>query len=264
MTAQRRSRRANAPDVAPTTEIEFVTEQLHEWIRRVHPNAEIVGEASTESSAISVYLLAFEPAPLPRGRADTPMQFAVRFLVSAWDASPHRAHAMLSELVFSALESPPTLRPSSESEPTPAELDLQIPRELWPELGLAPRPAFLLRALVRRERVAREVRIVEHPLVFHPTPIGELRGRVVAPLKKRAGAKGPSEIPLSRAQVSLPALRLSTVTDRRGEFRFAGVPHHPPVKRLVIRARNRELAVETDQGMSPGAPLVVRFEPTED
>ncbi len=68
-------------------------------------------------------------------------------------------------------------------------------------------------------------------------------------------------MPLAAATVELPSLQLAVTTDWRGRFAFPPVPADPPVKRLVVRARGRELAVDAD--LAAEAPLTIRFAPLE-
>jgi hypothetical protein len=92
------------------------------------------GERRTKGRGVALYLLDITPAAPPQGTARRRLEAHVRYLITTWAAEPLVAHTLLSELLFSALQSPDL------------EVGLQPPPiEVWRGFGLPPQPAFLVR-----------------------------------------------------------------------------------------------------------------------
>ena len=123
--------------------------------------------------------------------------------------------------------------------------------ETWAALGVAPRPSFVLGALVRRERPEPEAPLVRMPLEVRYASITELRGTVL----------GPGDVALMGALVELPALQIRTRTDARGRFRFASVPRDPKELHLLVQAKGRQFQVVVEQDGADGEPVVIRVGP---
>jgi hypothetical protein len=94
---------------------------------------------------------------------------------------------------------------------------------------------------------------VRKPLAIEASPIVSFYGLVV-------GVLGSDRVPLAGARVELPALRLYTNTDSEGRFSFAGVPGRQSSKKLLVKARGREIAVTVDQPTSSGEPFAVELD----
>jgi hypothetical protein len=127
-----------------------------------------------------------------------------------------------------------------------------VPVEYWVALAAAPRPSFVIRVPLRRERPVPRAKLVTRRMVVHGSPMAVLHGVVL----------GPGEIPLMGAVVEVPALSLSTRTGHDGRFAFAGVPSDPPVK-LRVRAKGREMFVVPLQPRPAQEPLVIHFDRLE-
>lgn len=198
-------------------------------------SADGAAESAAESDGINCYLLDLLPSPPPSGNRIAPLQFSVRYLVTAWSADAATAHQRLGALVFAALD----------HDEYDADLE-PVPPALWHALGVRPRPAFFLRTLVRRPRPEPDVRYVRQPLVVRSAPAGTLVGIV----------HGPNSVPLAGARVELPALQRSTYADASGHFHFATVPLDPPLQ-LIVRAKGRVHHVTVDRPTSVTDPLII-------
>ncbi|WP_224372409.1 DUF4255 domain-containing protein [Hyalangium versicolor] len=142
--------------------IDEIDQRLKAWVGEVLGDAPVsfaVPERTTLTEGVSLYLLELGAAPPARSVRRVPLQFSVCYLITVGGESPERAHQLLGELVFSALETPDF------------EVDLSpIPLELWTALAVPPRPAFRVRMPVRRERAEPNVRRVRFPLVTQTVP----------------------------------------------------------------------------------------------
>lgn len=192
-----------------------------------------------DGQGVSLYLLELVAAPSMRGgEGRTPLQLALRYLVTTWAADARAAHELLGQLVAAAME-----RHDFDAELTPPAT------ELWSALGVRPRPAFLLRVPVRQERPEPERRPVRQPLRVQFGTMAHLAGVVL----------GPGDVPVSGARVEIPIVGAATETDAWGRFAFPGVPTQPPTLRARVRARGRELDVALDR-TKEDQPVVIRFD----
>ncbi|WP_338863678.1 carboxypeptidase-like regulatory domain-containing protein [Myxococcus stipitatus] len=224
--------------------IDAVDQRLKSWVGRIAGDAPVylgVPDRETVEHGVCLYLLELGPAPLSRGGRRMPLQISVCYLVTAGADSPERAHRLLGELVFAALE---------ESE---FEVDLTlVSAAIWAGLRVPPRPGFRLRLSVRRERPQPVVHHVRFPTL---APLAEaLLGCVV----------GPGDKPIPGALVELPSLSLATRTDDQGCFRFPRVPPVASVGRLEVRARGELLALGPEVLAAGPQPLLIRLPLKED
>ena len=192
--------------------------------------------------AVHLCLMAFGAEPPARStRTRVPLQLALRYLVTARAEKPEKAHRLLVELAFAAMEN------------DEIELDLDpIPAALWSAFGIQPRPALTLVVPLRRERAQPEVQYVRRPLVVEAGPVTRLGGVVL----------GPDRIPVAGAVVEMPDLRMTAHTDRRGAFLFKAVPGSSVGQRLRVRAKGRELDVQVDEQALADDAFVIHFDPT--
>jgi hypothetical protein len=221
--------------------IDEVDQRLKAWVGEVAgdmPVSFAAPDRSLREHGVSLYLLELGAAPPTRSMRRVPLQFSVCYLITVRAEMPERAHQLLGELVFAALEAP-----DFEVDLTP------IPAELWTALRVPPQPAFRVRLPVRRERPEPNLRRVRFPLVTHTVPNEVLLGRVV----------GPGDVPIPGALVELPALKLSTRTDARGGFRFPLVPSLESVGRLEVRAKGEVLQVGAEAFVAEEGQLVIRM-----
>ena len=226
--------------------IDEVDLQLREWVGGLVDKGVEISFAPPSNagsgSGVSVYLLELVPAPPLRGELRTPVQLALRYLVSTWGEKADDQHRLLGDLALAAMTNP-----EFEVELRP------LPAETWAAFPAVPRPSFYIKVPLRQERPEPVTKLVRQPLVVKATNLMAVLGRVV----------GPGDVPVAGARVEIAAADLSTETDHSGRFALAGVPSDPPKKVIRIRARRREMSVEVQP--TPGAdPLLIRFEGLED
>jgi hypothetical protein len=74
---------------------------------------------------------------------------------------------------------------------------------------------------------------------------------------------GPDDTPLSNCLVQIPALGLSTNSDRQGLFVFRSLPSSGTT-RFVVNARGHALSVASDQAFPDiTSPMIIRFDSLE-
>lgn len=221
-------------------------ERLRDWITGQVPGAEVslaAPQASPTGRGIGIYLLELIQAPLPSTTRRTPLQLILRYLVTTWGDDPEDAHKTLVQLAFAAME----------NKEFQLEMD-SIPMTVWTAFGVAPRPSFVLRVPVQKERPEPETELVRQPPNVRTSPMVSFHGVLL----------GPGDLPLSDCVVEVPALKLSTSTDRKGRFCFAGMPPDG-TKNLVVKAKGRVLPIASEKNYPDSkAPLVVHFSPLEE
>lgn len=224
--------------------IDEVDGQLRDWI------AAAVGEGEVSlgpprdppPSRVGLYLLEVKHVPVARGSRRPPLQVFLRYLVTTWSEDPLEAHRVLGQLLFAALE-------HDEFE---VEMD-PIPTATWSAFGVAPRPSFVLRVPMRRERPQPPVKHVRK-IVLAQAGLGLLEGHVV----------GPGDEPIMNARVEFPALDRATWTDSQGRFRFVGVPAGLPITRVRVSAKGVHTSIERDGSQDSREPLIIRLPISED
>jgi len=226
--------------------VDQIEQQLRDWVSTIVPDARLSflapGDGGTEPS-IGLYLMDILPNPPARGLRTPPLQVWLRYLVTVAASDPAQSNRWLEDLVFAAMENP-----NWEVEP------FENSATVWLALRAAPRPAFLVRVPLRRERPAKRAPLVRRPLIVQKSPMASLSGVVL----------GPTDEPLMGARVELPVLQQSTHTDSRGRFRFSSVPTEPSSKLLRVRARGREISVRTKMAAGGREGFVIRLQELED
>ena len=225
-------------------DMDEVDQRVEDWIGTVLQNVKVTFSAPTtgnSGSGISCYLLEFGESPPGRGTKRPPLRFTSRYLITAWADEPREAHKLIGALVFAALEN------------ADFEVDLKPPSmEVWRAFGVHPLPSFVTEFLcvkARPESVAKPVHAVE----VNTSPVTSLQGVVV----------GPGDLRIAGARVEIPALRLATSTDSRGQFEFSLVPSALP-NTLRVRAKGKTHSVVADAVNSDGGPLVIQFDQLEE
>lgn len=213
---------------------------IRDWLAPALDGAAVSFEApaaAPEGRGVSVHLLDLLDAPPPSGPDRSPVQVALRYLVTAWAPTAEERHDLLDATIVAAAEQPGV------------DLDLSpTPPELWRALGVPPQPSVRLRVVARWARPVTPAPPVREPLVLRAAGVSRLDGVVV----------GPGDTGLAGARVELPSLARSTTTDGAGRFSFARVPDAPATTVLVARAKGREVAVRVDVGADP---VVVHLDP---
>jgi hypothetical protein len=219
--------------------IELVDARLVDWVRSVLGSVSVTLEpprANRAERGVSLYLLALDRLPPPRGTERPPLQLALVYLVTPWAEDVEQAHHLLGELVLAALDS--------------AELTVELEplsEATWSAFGVPPQPSFLLRMPLRRERPQPDLSVVREPLVIRASPITSLSGVLL----------GPGDVPLSGAQVEMPHLRRTVRSDVRGRFHFETIPAESLGSTLSIKVKGREFRVDLQRLRSDGEPVVI-------
>jgi hypothetical protein len=113
------------------------------------------------------------------------------------------------------------------------------------DLGLAPAPGLVLRAIVSRRRSGeRDVPLVRFPLTIEPGELGLLQGSVL----------GPGDTPVAGAVVRAEGVDRTAQTDAFGRFRLYG-----PVGGAVVRLNVRARGVEINGQIEAGRPVILRL-----
>lgn len=224
--------------------IDEVDGRLEAWV------ATVLGETPVSFAAprdahppvgISLYLLELGAAPPGRGDAQRMRELWLRYLVTAWADDPREAHRLLGTLVFAAME----------DETLEVEL-APLPAMAWAAFGAAPRPAFLLRAPLRRERPQPRAKTVRKPLQIELVATSPLRGVVL----------GPDDVPVAGARIDLPRHHLACYSGPDGRFRFPRVPSEPQAKDVRVSVKGRRLDLAAQQAAA-GDVLVIRFDTSD-
>ena len=222
--------------------IDEIDQRLKEWMESVTDGitVSLAPRANAQSgSGVSVYLLQLAEKPPARTVDRAPLQLALHYLVTTWADEPEEAHRLLGELVFAAMETPEF------------EVDLEtLSPETWIALNVEPRPSFVLRVPLRKERPQPSAKRVRTPLVVQVEPVASLHGRVL----------GPDDTPVMGASVEIPALQVATRTDVQGRFSFRSVPGGQGGSTLRVRAKGQERRVTVEEPTSEASPVVIRFD----
>jgi hypothetical protein len=220
---------------------------LKNWIAAVCDGAQVSFAAprlEEEGEGVGLYLMELINAPPGTGVGRSPLRLTLRYLVTTWAGEPVKAHRMLGELVFAAME----------KEDCEVELE-PLSAPVWQAFGVPPRPSFVMRVPLERQRAEKRAPLVRTRLTVHQSPMRPLHGQVL----------GPGDVAIMGAQVVLPALNLVARTDFKGRFRFPAVPTQPPITRLRVSARGQEVPVTVNpRGIfTSEAPLIIHVKPTE-
>jgi hypothetical protein len=217
------------------------------WVNSVVKDAEVTfapppGQVA-ENPTVSVYLLDLLPASVMGDNMRIPsLQLQLRYLITTAASEPHKAHSLLGELVFAAMEHPEF------------HVDLEpLPAATWEALGVPPAPAFLLRThlVSTREQTGQMVR---KAVEINSSSLEAVSGIVV----------GPGDLPIANARVEFPATGVATRTDTRGRFYLAAIPASPTaVRQFLVQAKGRELSVSVKPKDMRSQPVVIHFDVLE-
>jgi hypothetical protein len=225
--------------------IDKIESQISAWITATQDNVPVhtvaPGELAREK-CIGLYLLDLLPAAPGEQGSVKSFQISLRFLVTAWADTPEEAHRLLGELALRVTE-----HPDYDLELTP------LSAEGWAAFGVAPRPSFMLRAQLRKERKLPAVKLIREPMALSESPLTALQGVVV----------GPNDTPITGAYVELISPQRSTYTDQQGRFTFTAVPAEPSRKKLRVKAKGRELAVLAEHGANALEPIMIHIDIVE-
>jgi hypothetical protein len=239
--------------------IDLVDDGLVKWAQKTLGNSQGPGsieislgspEKTCSGQGVNLYLLALAENPPLQGARRAPLQFWLRYLVTTWAQTPEKAHAILGELLMAALDTP-------EFE---IEID-SIPPAIWAGFGVPPRPAFIIRVPVRRDRAQHLAPLVREPLNVKWVKSIQLTGLVY----------GPEDSPLAGARIALmpdagdrpPALEYARLcptmlTNEQGMFSFHSVPVQSRYS-VFIHIKDQELFISFDRPAQESTPLVLRW-----
>ncbi len=224
--------------------IDVVDRKLKDWVADVTDSADIFFDLpgdSANKSGINLYLVDVLQTPPTHGPHPA-TQVVLRYLVTVWDQRPGESHRLLGELVFAALDNP-----ELEVEREPISLTL------WTALRVAPRPAFLLRVILRRERQLTDAPLVRRPLDVQNAPLGEVHGVVL----------GPDDIPIAAARIDVPALQVGASSDKSGRFHLTAPRSVGRPMMLRVNAKGKQIELDAAEAVVNGEPLVVRLNLSE-
>lgn len=224
-----------------------IDQLLKDWILSVCGEVQVAFTSprrEEEGEGVGLYLMELVNAPPGMGAGRPPLRITLRYLVTTWAGQPVKAHRRLGQLMFAAMEN------------KECEVELEPPSAaVWQAFGVPPRPAFVMRVPLARQRIERRAPLVRKRLTIHPSPMRPLHGQVL----------GPGDVGIMGAEVTLPALNLAARTDYKGRFRFSAVPTKPPVTRLRVTARGREVpvAVNPEGAFTSESPLIIHVKETD-
>lgn len=222
--------------------IEEIDSALEEWASSVvHKAAISFGPpaAVEEAKGVNLYLLQIAPAARERpARGQPPLRAALHYLVTSWAKDPREMHQMLGELLFAAMENPKW------------EVESESPScDVWKSLGLAARPAFILKAFALKERVSKTAPMVTQRMEILKSPMRTLDGLIL----------GPDKEPIMGAAVEVPALNLVATTDYGGRFRFLAIPAKSPIGKVRVNVKGRALEFPSVSLPDAEEPLVLQL-----
>jgi hypothetical protein len=227
---------------------EQADQYLKDWAGKILPDTSIDLAAPQEAATgqgVSLYLISLESKPPTYENTRQAWQIGLNYLVTTWAGDPETAHRLLGELVFAALEN------------TEFEIELgKLPADTWTSYRLVPRPYFVIKFPVRKPRQGPVAKYVTQPLSVKEAALTKLYGQVL----------GPGDVPLSGAQVTIPALRLVHYTDPKGRFILPLVPGSSNLRTVQVKFKSQVLEVtpNADQPNSETTPLVIRFDLPEE
>lgn len=226
--------------------IDLGDNHVGQWVSSIVKDAEVTFAPPSgqvpEKPTVSVYLFDLLPASVARNSRRTPsLQLQLRYLITATAKDPAKAHNMLGELVFAAME---------HGE---FHVDLeQLPAAIWSALGVPPAPAFLLRTHLVRER-EQTTQQVRKAVDINSSPLDGVSGIVV----------GPDEIPITNARVEYAYTGVATRTDSKGRFYLAAIPESSDARQFLVQAKGREQSVSMKPKDMQNQPVVIHFDVLE-
>ncbi|MEN8206777.1 MAG: Pvc16 family protein [Pseudomonadota bacterium] len=226
--------------------IDLGDHHVGKWVNSIVKEAEVSflppsGQVPAKPT-VNIYLFDLMPASVTRNNNRTPpLQIQLRYLVTTSAKDPVKAHKLLGDLVFAAMEH--------------AEFDVDLeplPATCWTALGIAPAPAFLLRMHIVRER-EQEAQRVRNVMDIKSSSLNGVNGVVV----------GPGEIPIANARVEFPFTGAATRTDSKGRFYLAAIPVSPDAREFLVQAKGKELSVTMKPKDMQKQPVVIHFDVLE-
>jgi len=225
--------------------IDQVDRELKAWVSNAGSIEETkitLAPPGRDQGVVSLYLIqvvrVMTTHESPRN-SPTPSTIMLHYLLSVQDDDPFRAHRLLGDLMFAAIEDPDF------------EVNLDpFPLEAWTAFQQIPQPAFILKVPLRRDRPERVTKLVTKPLELRSVQVTSLHGLLL----------GPDDIPLHGALVELPDLQLVQRTNRKGAFLFTTIPAGARKRTLLIRAKGKLIEHSINRPGTEADPVIVRVE----
>ncbi len=215
---------------------------LEQWITATAG----VGEVSfshplhSPDKSINAFLYSLSPAPSRDINSESPVRFTLNYLVSVKNKNTREAHAVLSTLVFSALEHPDLITVFP-----PAELLAMLNPEILPGLGISLAAA--------RFRKLQQPKLVRKPLIIEPAMYQKTKGLIVSKHGKA----------LNNVKVSLPSIHHHAVTNETGEFTFSFFPANIGAEdlasHLVITMNDKVIGIKSIENETIDTTFVLKI-----
>jgi hypothetical protein len=182
-------------------------------------------------------------APARHEKRTVPLQFTLRYLVTASHEDPLTAHRLLGLLLVAA------------SDHKELEVELEpLPAEAWHAFGVPPQPAFLLHAPLKKDRPESPAKQVLKSVEIIKRPMASLTGLLL----------GPKDIPIANARIELVGCDAKATTDSKGRFRFDAISAVPQARRLRIYTKGRTLMAGTPPQSEVSGPMLIRLNTLEE
>lgn len=206
---------------------------IEAWISAVAPDVEFAAVSASDPGGegrIEIRLVRITPQSLPCDGRGT-RKIWLEHLVTARLSDPLREQALLTELMFAAME-----RPEFELQPHACEIQSSF--------GLDGGPAILVRTALVREGERPRRPLVRTPLEVVASDMQAFEGVVT----------GPGDQPIAGACVESAGCA-SARTDAHGRFRLLGSATGRGPLRVKVKAKG----VVAEASIGPGKPVVVQL-----
>lgn len=220
--------------MSDVTGIEGCDTQIDAWAKSAAGNGIAVSLMHSTSLAsggtsvqpvVEIALIDVQPNMATETSKRPVLHATLRYLVTVRADDVRTGHAILSKLMFAAMEQ------------HGYEVERDVPwSSLWPALGTSMRPAFLIRTVARCPREVRPrakapvqgLRVLEFVL-----PSAESTTWQGVVLQRSSGS---TLVPATGVVVDCAAEGVQCVTDGNGFFDLGVLPPWPPRKRIEVRS----------------------------
>ena len=126
--------------------VHLVDQRLKVWVQGIAKEMDVSlapPNPQKTGRGVCLYLMEIAQAPPPSTGKLSPLQLALRYLVTAWSDEPEHAHRVLGELMFAAMENPGVF----------CEWSAIQPPSRYGQLLACPHVLLLCRIPLRKERL---------------------------------------------------------------------------------------------------------------
>lgn len=234
--------------MSDVTGIEGCDTQIDAWAKSAAGNGIAVSLTDSTSLAsggasaqpvVEIALIDVQPNMATETSKRPVLHATLRYLVTVRADDVRAGHAILSKLIFAAMEQ------------HGYEVERDVPwSSLWPALGTSMRPAFLIRTVAACPREVRPrakapvqgLHVLEFVL---PSPRSPLQGVVLQ------RSSGSTLVPATGVVVDCAAEGVQYVTDGNGFFDLGVLAPWPPRKRIEVRSGDSTWQFEVDVSSAP-------------